>query len=244
MKTRQEIKALAREGMAYQRGTAILIALVYILVVLAGGQSENIPVLGSIILLATLFFIDMPLLVGMYGTFIKIFSKEQTGVGEMFSGGFAVNYLRKVGGMAWMLLWVIIWSLLLVIPGIVKALSYSMTAFILHQFPNVTARQALKISMKITDGYKGDIFVLTLSFIGWLLLFSIPSFILWGIGLHMLSSLVFHILFALYVSPYLYTSFAGFYLELRDKALADGKVTHEELGLPAPVPVHEPMIIH
>ena len=262
MRTRQEIKALAREGTAHQRGASILTMLVFILIYIGGGLPGFIPILGSLIVLGTVFFVDFPLLVGMSGTYVKIYNKEQTDVGHMFSC-FSINYMRKVGGMAWMYLWLIIWSLIAIpiiiigvttgalavfttgdlgagffflmfliiaayIPAIIKGISYSMTPFILEHFPNVDAMQALKISMRMTQGFKLDIFVFCLSFIGWFLL----------------SALTLGILYVVYVGPYFYTAFSGLFLELRDNALRDGRVTREELGMTEQLPAHEPMVIH
>ena len=265
MKMRQEIKELAREGMALQRGNAILIVLVYMLISSAWTLLQEILNIGNVsvnaftllsFLMGGMFlpiyvFISMPLLVGMYGACIKIYNKAPTGVGEMFSGGFDGNYLRKVGGMAWVWLWIILWSLLLVIPGIVKLYSYSMTPFILAQFPKVTATEALKISMRMTHGYKADIFFLGLSFIGWYLLFLVPTIILRTIlapflGQTLSFSLAMTVVYSLYVMPYYYTALAGLYQELRDKALAEGRVTYEELGMAEPVAAapHQPMVIY
>ena len=240
MKSRQEIKALAREGMAHQRGTAILILLLYILIYYAGGVVGNgiggigaaismrmfhftphvDPLsiagawasFGGLVTFATIFFVDAPLMVNMCGTYMKVYTKEEAGVGEMFTN-LSVNYLRKVGGMAWRWLWVLLWSLLFIIPGIVKGIAYSMTRFILAQYPNVTATEALRLSMRMTKGYKGELFVMYLSFIGWL----------------MLSVLTLGILYIVYVGPYMYTTKAGYYVELRNNALASGRIQYSEL---------------
>jgi len=114
-----------------------------------------------------------------------------------------------------MMLWTFLWTLLCIIPGIIKGLSYFFTHNILADCPNVTARQALKISMKITHGFKMDIFVFILSWIGW----------------YILSIFTCGILAIVYVTPYHMTADAGFYLELRDRALKEGIITEEELGM-------------
>jgi len=106
-------------------------------------------------------------------------------------------------------------SVPLMIPMIIKSLSYSMAVYILADCPNVTATTALRLSKRMTDGHKGKLFVLGLSFIGWMLL-----------GL-----LTCGILYVVYVGPYMYTTFAGFFVELRDQAIAEGKITREEFGL-------------
>ena len=212
MKSRPEIKALAKEAMSQQRGASILTLLVVWLIATVGGILGGIPFLGVIIVWGTAFFIDFPLIVNMEGVYIKIYNRIATGVGEIFSN-FSVNYLRKVGGMCWMTLFIYLWSLLFVIPGIVKTFAYSMTPYILADCPNVDAKQALKLSMRMTNGYKAELFIMSLSFIGWLLL----------------SALTFGILWIVYVGPYMYTTWAGYYLELRDRALASGTVEQWEL---------------
>ncbi len=77
------------------------------------------------------------------------------------------------GGL-WFILWVWLWTLLFVIPGIVKYYSYSMMFFIMAEYPKIGVRKAMQISKEMTRGYKGDLFVLDLSFIGWAILAAIP----------------------------------------------------------------------
>ena len=79
---------------------------------------------------------------------------------ERFGTGFAQKFLRT--------LFIVLWSLLFIIPGIVKGLSYAMTPFILEDHPEMTASQAIKASMQLMDGHKMDLFILGLSFIGWI----------------------------------------------------------------------------
>ena len=212
MKTRQEIKALAREAFAQQRSVGILVF--FLLAVIGGvsGSFSNIPAIGWLLSIAATFII-MVLAVNISGgTFVKIYSRETTTVGEPFSN-LSVNFFRKVGGMYWMALWTTLWTLLLVIPGIVKSYAYLMTPYILADCPNVKATEALKLSMRMTNGHKMELFVMTLSFIGWALL----------------SVLTFGILWIVYVGPYMETAFAGYYVELRDQALASGLIDRSEL---------------
>ena len=152
----------------------------------------------------------IPFWVNTYGMFRKIYKRQTTDIGEAFSGQ---NYGRKLGGMLLMALFAWLWALLFWIPGIIKLLSYSMTGFILAEFPNVTASNAIKLSMRMTKGYKGKLFVTALSFIGWL----------------MLGALTFNILTIVFVMPYMYTTFAGFYEELKKKALETGAISASEL---------------
>lgn len=81
---------------------------------------------------------------------------------DYFGTGFAQSFLRG--------LYETLWSLLFIIPGIIKSYSYSMTPFILAENPDLTASQAINLSQDMMDGHKADLFLLDLSFIGWSLL--------------------------------------------------------------------------
>ncbi|MCL2527126.1 MAG: DUF975 family protein [Defluviitaleaceae bacterium] len=216
-RSRQEIKAHAKSAMKAQWGTSIAVILVFVLVVMAGVLVAfpflmRAPFVYMLIIWATIFFVDNPLVVNLEGVFIKIFNGERASVGELFSN-LPVNYLRKVGGMAWMGLFTMLWTLLFFIPGIVKGIAYSMTPFILADCPNVTAKEALKLSMRMTKGHKMELFVMYLSFIGW----------------SMLGGLTFGILNIVFVNPYLYTTCAGYYVELKQRAIASGEINAQEL---------------
>lgn len=79
-----------------------------------------------------------------------------------FGQGFAQQFLRG--------LYIFLWSLLLIIPGIVKSYSYAMTPFILAEHPELTVNEAIQQSEEMMDGHKGELFMLYLTFIGWDLL--------------------------------------------------------------------------
>ena len=83
-----------------------------------------------------------------------------------FIKGFSL-WLKGFLGYLWMALWIFLWSLLFFIPGIVKSFSYSQMFFILVEHPNVGVRKAMRLSKEMTRGFKGDLFVMYLSFIGW-----------------------------------------------------------------------------
>jgi uncharacterized membrane protein len=94
---------------------------------------------------------------------------------------------------------VMLWTMLFIIPGMVKALSYSMAPYILAENPNMTAREALRESKRITDGYKLKLFVLELSFIGWI----------------MLGSLTLGLLY-IWLTPYMNATLANAYLVIKN----------------------------
>lgn len=90
-----------------------------------------------------------------------------------------------------------LWTLLLIVPGIVKSYSYAMTAYILQDDPNCKYDEAICRSMSMMQGHKMDLFLLDLSFIGWAIL----SLFTLGIGF-------------LFLTPYWQTARAKFYEEL------------------------------
>ena len=176
--------------------------------IVAGVGESNPPVAG-----VANFFIA-PLTIGILSHFIKLYQGANPSLETMFVDGFSTNYLRKVGGNAWVMLWTFLWTLLFIIPGIVKAISYAMTPYILARCPNVKATDAIKLSMRITDGYKTDLFMFYLSFIGW-----------W-----ILSAITFGIVAIFYVGPYYAASISGYYDELFKNALNRGAITKNDLG--------------
>lgn len=111
-------------------------------------------------------------------------------------------------------LFILLWLILLIIPGIVAAFAYSMTYFIVHDNRNISALDALSLSKRITKGYKMDLFVLYLSFIPWYLLVGITG----GIAM-------------IYVLPYITATNAAFYEELKRKAIETGIAAPFEFGM-------------
>jgi len=247
MKSRQEIKALAKESFRDQYGTGVLIVLLLILFGFAFGIVYSIPIvigmvggiaaaddplwvmrllvpagaMGMLTSLLSLVFYAVVYVLGVNvcGAYTKVYLKERTSAGEPFSQ-LSVNFWRKLGGYLWMWLFISLWSLLFIIPGIVKAYSYRMAPYILARHPDVRATEALRLSKEMTRGNKGKLFVMDLSFIGWGLLSAIPF--------------AGSVLGVVWVLPYYSTTSAGFFVEIRDKALEDGIIVHAELGMAMP----------
>lgn len=94
-------------------------------------------------------------------------------------------------------IFVFLWSLLLLIPGLIAALKYSMAPFILAENPGMTPSEALDASKNLMYGHKWELFCLILSFIGWMLL----------------SAITFGLL-SLYVTPYMNAAHAAFYRQI------------------------------
>lgn len=122
---------------------------------------------------------------------------------EGFSG-----WIRGILASLWTSLWTFLWTLVFIIPGIVKTIAYSQIYVILAENPDISVRKAMKISMAITKGYKADIFLLYLSFFGWMLVGLLTA----CIGF-------------LWVIPYVRLTNIHLYAFLKERALASGAVT-------------------
>lgn len=119
-----------------------------------------------------------------------------------FGQGFAQKFLRG--------LYCFLWGLLFIIPGIVKSYSYAMTPFIMTDNPEMSAQDAIRASMELMDGHKGELFWLRLTFIGWDILAALTL----NIG-------------HLALNPYRNAAEAAFYRELTGTArLADTSVEY------------------
>jgi uncharacterized membrane protein len=120
---------------------------------------------------------------------------------------------RAILANIWRSLWIFLWSLLFVIPGIVKSIAYSMHNFIICEYPKMSIFKALNISKLITKGHKAELFVMYLSFIGWILLASITC----GIAF-------------IWILPYMQMSFINAYHALMKEALETGILKMEDLA--------------
>ncbi len=159
-------------------------------------QSKTSGSMGLYYLL--LFFIVLPLGVGFLNSFRMLLVQGDNELpGNMYKLATS-NYWHKVWGMFLVMLFTFLWSLLFIIPGIVKCFSYSMTPFILEEHPELGANEAIDHSRAMMKGHKFDLFWLILSFIGWgfLCLFT------FGIGY-------------LWLVPYMDTSISAFYEDVK-----------------------------
>ena len=104
------------------------------------------------------------------------------------------------------IVFIFLWSLLLVIPGIVAAYRYSFAVYVMIDHPEMSAMDCLRESKRLTTGYKRQLFLLDLSFIFWFLLTMIP---------------VVGYIAQVYVTPYMESAKVLYYEQIR--ALQDGK---------------------
>ena len=199
MKTNQEYKNAALAALKGNWTPAVLCALAYFAIAMIPSLL-NATEAGVVLLVsyAFSFCVLMPLGVGIYTSYKKLYLEGDAKITEnSFKIGFG-NWGHNVGGMLLMTLYVVAWSLLLIVPGVIKSFSYALTPYILADKPELSADEAIELSMKMMDGHKLDLFILYLSFIGWGLL----SILTLCIGM-------------LWVMPYMYTSMAAFYEDVK-----------------------------
>lgn len=176
----------------------------------AVADPESEMVLFMIVFAGTMvisMFVSLPVNVGFYNALNKLYLDGDNKVtSNMFTIGFG-RVLRYVGGMFLMGIYVFLWTLLLVVPGIIKSIAYALTPFILKDYPELSVNQALKMSEKMMKGHKMRLFLLDLSFIGWAFL----GILTLGIGY-------------IWLIPYMYTTAAAFYQDVKNEYIADGNM--------------------
>jgi len=163
---------------------------------------DNIPVIAdftpgiSNVLTIIMLLTTGPFALGFAGLFLKRIRGEEIATKNIFDG--FKRFFPSFLVMFFTTLFTSLWSILLVIPGIVKALAYSMAFNIMYDNPEIKPLEAIKRSQIMMKGYKGKLFLLELSFIGWAFLCVLSL----GIGY-------------LWLNPYMNLSIANFYENLK-----------------------------
>lgn len=189
--TNKNLRASALTALEGKWTPAVLTTLVYMLL---AGACSAIPFLNFAAVLLALPVLE-------FGFMIIFLNMMRTGAEpkiENIFDGFK-NYGQTLGTMLLMMVYIFLWSLLLYIPGIIKAYSYAMTPYILKDEPELGADAVIVKSMAMMRGNKMKLFLLDLSFIWWALL----AMITFGIGL-------------LWLAPYMQNARAAFYLDLKN----------------------------
>jgi uncharacterized membrane protein len=182
----------ARETLAGNWGLAIGVCFLYMLIEIIVRSTHKVgPVLSILI--------SGPMLLGI-STFALAFSrKQQASVHQLFVG--FSEFLRALYAYLLKMLFIILWTLLLIVPGIIAALSYSQTFFILAEDKTISPSDAIKKSKAMMMGNKMKLFRLGLAFFGWFLL----SILTLGIGF-------------LWLVPYIQITMAKFHDDISPKA--------------------------
>ena len=117
-----------------------------------------------------LFILALPLTWGFQTLFLGAVRGGEATAKDMFEGYNKELFSRVLTTTLLYYVYVFLWSLLLLIPGCIKAYSYAMTPYILKDNPEMKNNAAIEESMRMMDGHKLELFLLDLSFIGWALL--------------------------------------------------------------------------
>ena len=183
---------MARKSLKEKWGLAVGTFVVYMLIIGAIQATTEFFPLAGLLLLA----ISGPMALGIAIFSINISRNQDARLEQIFQG--FNNFNTSLGAYLLMLLFTFLWSLLLIIPGIIAVLSYSMTFYILADDNSIGAMEAIDKSKKMMDGYKWKYFCLGLRFIGWSLLCILTL----GIGF-------------LWLLPYMQVSMVKFYDDIK-----------------------------
>ena len=124
--------------------------------------------------------------------------KEPFKVETLFDG--YKDFMRIFGTTLLMNVYIFLWTLLLIVPGIIKSISYSQTYYVLKDNPELKFNEAIERSMEMMEGHKMQYFLLMLSFIGWIILIILTCGIL-----------------SLWVTPYMNATFANYYEYVKEE---------------------------
>ena len=186
MKRAVEYRGVARDNLRNNWGNAIIVCLITFAVSTLLGFVPVIGTIGSILLAG-------PLMVAEIIYFVKLHKNEDATINSMFVD-FGKNLINNFLTYILQTLFIILWSLLFIVPGIIKSYSYAMTMYLKAKRPELEANEAITMSRQIMDGKKWTLSCLHFSFIGWIIL----SIITLGIGL-------------IFLLPYMQASITAFY---------------------------------
>ena len=190
-----ELKDRALADLKGNWGSAIAATLIVSVIM---GIAQQVPVIGQLasLILSGAFALGTAM-------FMLNFARgRRPDVSEIFEG--FKNFGTALGTYVLMVLIVFGFTLLLIVPGVIRGIAYSQVFFLLTKEPELSPLEALKKSREMMDGHKMDYFLLCLSFIGWILLSTLTLFI----GL-------------IWVIPYMRVTLAHFHREISNDE-ADG----------------------
>lgn len=196
MLTRAELKEASKRQLSGKWG---IVGAAFLILGVISVVLSMIPIVGPIIVC----LITGAMILGGAIMILKVVDGEPANISDIFAG--FKYFAKSLGLYLWQGLFIFLWSLLLVIPGIIKTIAYSMAFYIMADNPEIGIREALKESQRITDGYKMDLFILGLSFLGWMILASLT----FGIGYF-------------WLVPYMQATYANTYRTLKNKQTIEG----------------------
>ena len=207
MKTPYEYRAQAREALQNRWGEAAIVSLIILLAAMIIATPSFIAEwAGSITTLLSVLVLPL-----QYAYYISLLERTRGNEEELthYTFQYTINHAYAntrflVAGLFIMLISMVAAIFTLGIGAIVVKYMYSMVPYLLHDYPELTPREAMKISREMMSGQKWELFVLDLTFIGWILL----SIITFGVGM-------------IFVEPYMSTARATFYEDLKSEKLVE-----------------------
>lgn len=185
----RDLMRMARESLHGHWGLGVGVMVLYLII---DAGVSFIPGIGFIASL----LISGPLVVGLSLVFLELARQSSAEVGQLFHG--FSRFGTALGAYLLLTLFIVLWSLLLVIPGIIATYAYAMTYFVIADDSTVGPLQAITRSKEMMRGRKWKLFCLFWRFFGWMIL----SILTLGIGF-------------LWLGPYMQTSLAHFYDDVR-----------------------------
>ena len=207
MKTPYEYRAQAREALQNRWGEVAIVSLIILLAAMIIATPSFIAEwAGSITTLLSVLVLPL-----QYAYYISLLERTRGNEEEIthYTFQYTINHAYAntrflVAGLFIMLISMVAAIFTLGIGAIVVKYMYSMVPYLLHDYPELTPREAMKISREMMSGQKWELFVLDLTFIGWILL----SIITFGVGM-------------IFVEPYMSTARAAFYENLKSEKLVE-----------------------
>lgn len=184
----RDLMLQAREALKGKWGLAVVGNLIYLALMSVG---QFIPLVGHF----SSLIVGGPLLLGATYFFLALSRRQEAAFSQIFDG--LQRFVDALITYLLMALFIFLWSLLLIVPGIMAALSYALTFFLVAENPGLKGKEALQRSKALMNGNRWKLFCLFLRFFGWFLLGALTL----GIGF-------------LWVMPYLQTAMARFYDDL------------------------------
>lgn len=190
-KSSSEYRLQARERLSGNWGKFVLL---WLIVGVTTSALYFIPFLGPV----AEYVLSGPIALGIVICMLKLFREESVALEDVLEG--FKSFLPAFLTYLLMVIFIVLWSFLFIIPGIVAGYSYSLSYYILAENPGMAPMDVLRRSKEMMRGHRMDLFILHLTFTGWALLAILPFFI----GL-------------LWLGPYVSAATTAFYLDLKDE---------------------------
>ena len=206
MKTNVELRHAAREVIRGKWLAGVAITLVYGLLygLISSFSVANVDdeVVFSLLTLLAAIVVGYPLTLGYAMVWLNVArNNSHPEVKDLFDG-FTRRYHRSaMGTLLLQNIYTVLWTLLLIVPGIIKSIEYAMTPFIVADEPELGCNEAIEKSMAMMRGHRWQFFKMYLGMIGWMILGVFTCYIAW-----------------LWIVPYYQMVFAKFYLELKGES--------------------------